>query len=136
MMEKERLEKGIEAPDGWRWLMQRQVMQIFDSLIYNEDRNIGNFLITKEWLLVLIDHTRAFRNYEKLKTPESLRYCDRNLLENLNSLNQQQLDEHLQKYLTRTQIRSLLKRRDLLVEHIEKLIAEHGSGNVLFTFFR
>jgi hypothetical protein len=68
--------------------------------------------------------------------PESIRYCDRDLLENLKSLNQQQLDEHLGDYLTGTQIRSLLKRRDLLVEHIDKLIAEHGADDVLFAFFR
>ena len=136
MMEKERLEKGTDPPDMWRWLMQRQVMQIFDNLIYNEDRNLGNILITKDWLLVLIDHTRAFRNYEKLLSPDSIRYCDRNLLENLKSLNLQMLQEHLGKYLRDTQIRALLKRRDLLVEHVHRLVQEHGSGDVLFSFYR
>jgi hypothetical protein len=136
MMEKERVEKGTDPPDMWRWLMQRQVMQIFDNLIYNEDRNVGNILITKDWLLVLIDHTRAFRNYEKLMSPDSIRYCDRNLLENLKSLNLQMLQEHLGEYLRDTQIRALLKRRDLLVEHVDRLVQEHGSGDVLFSFFR
>ena len=136
MMEKERMEKEIQPADQWRWLMQRQVMQVFDSLIYNEDRNVGNILITNDWLLVLIDHTRSFRNHEKLLNPDSLRYCERNLLENLKSLNQEQLTERLGKYLTGTQIRAVLKRRDLLVEHFEKLIAEHGSSDVLFSFYK
>jgi hypothetical protein len=136
MMEKERLDHGIEPPDQWRWRMQGQLMQIFDNLVYNEDRNLGNMLITEDWLLVLIDHTRAFRRYKQLMKPESIRYCDRHLLENLKNLNLQLLEEHLAKYLTQDQIRTLLKRRDLLVEHIESLIAEHGSRDVLFSFFR
>ena len=40
MMEKERLPKEIESADMWRWMMQRQVMQIFDNLIYNEASSI------------------------------------------------------------------------------------------------
>ena len=50
----------------WRWIMQRQNIYIFDNLIYNEDRNLGNILIEPDWKLWMIDHTRAFRRWKEL----------------------------------------------------------------------
>ena len=135
MTERERLEKEIEPPDMWRWMMQRQVMNIFDNLIYNDDRNVGNILIAEDWLLILIDHTRSFRDHEKLMSPDSVGYCDRNLLENMKKLDLETVREHLGPFLRGQQIRALMKRRDLLVEHIEKLVEKHGAGKVLFSFF-
>jgi len=37
------------------------VVRLFDQLIYNTDRNLGNLLIDKSWRLWMIDHTRAFK---------------------------------------------------------------------------
>ena len=136
MTERERLEKEIEPPDMWRWMMQRQIMNIFDNLIYNDDRNVGNILIAEDWLLILIDHTRSFRDHEKLMSPDSVRYCDRNLLENMKKLDLETVQKQLGPYLRGQQIRALMKRRDLLVEHIERLVEKHGAGKVLFSFIR
>jgi len=136
MMEKDRSKNGIQAPDPWRWAMQLGVMAIFDNLIYNEDRNQGNLLITEDWLVIFIDHTRAFRAHGMLLNTDGLRYCERYLFENMKALNRELLDERLGQWLTGSQIKSLLRRRDLLVRHIENLIAQHGEGEALFTFFR
>ena len=38
-----------------------QLVRLFDQLIYNIDRNIGNLMITNDWRIWAIDHTRAFR---------------------------------------------------------------------------
>ncbi len=50
------LRKETEVPpsggiERWRWVMQRQNIYIFDNLIYNEDRNLGNILIEPDWKL-------------------------------------------------------------------------------------
>ena len=61
MMESDRERKKIEPPDPEAWKKQLSVATTFDQLIYNVDRNTGNLLITKDWTLVLIDHTRRSR---------------------------------------------------------------------------
>ncbi len=40
---------------------QYYLMNAFDVLTFNTDRNQGNALFTKDWMLILIDHTRGFR---------------------------------------------------------------------------
>ena len=41
-----------------------QIVRLFDQLIYNIDRNLGNLMITNDWTIWAIDHTRAFRTYD------------------------------------------------------------------------
>ena len=132
-MEKEKIEPPSAGIGQWRWLMQWQVIHFFDNLIYNEDRNQGNVLITPDWSLWMIDHTRAFRRWKTLLYPDKIRYCDRNLFEKLQKLDDVVVRERLKDFLNPAEINGLLERRRLLVEHIQKLIAEYGSGDVLFT---
>ena len=35
-------------------------MKMFDNLIFNDDRNTGNFILDESWNIILIDHSRAF----------------------------------------------------------------------------
>ena len=132
-MRKEKIEPPSSGIDRWRWLMQWQVIHIFDNLIYNEDRNRGNVLIDPNWKLWMIDHTRAFRRWKGLLYPEKIRYVERTLWENLQKLDEAVVRERLKDFLNPFEINGLLERRHLLVELIQKLIAEHGEGGVLFT---
>ena len=52
------------APSHWpanRTAGQIHVMRVFDALIANTDRNVGNLLWTTDGKMWMIDHTRAFR---------------------------------------------------------------------------
>ena len=71
MDEGDRLKKKIEAPDRAYWSRQTTMMRLFDQLIANVDRNVGNIVYTQDWRLWPIDHTRAFRKNTELKTPAS-----------------------------------------------------------------
>jgi hypothetical protein len=115
--------------------MQIQLMKVFDNLIFNDDRNVGNILIDAEWRLWWIDHTRAFRTFSQLSDPESIRYCDRNLWNKLQTLDTGEVKTRLKEYLRDNEISALLKRRKVLVEHIEGLIEERGAGQVLFVLY-
>jgi hypothetical protein len=37
----------------------------FDNLIANDDRHSGNIFITKDWRIILPDHSRSFRTSSK-----------------------------------------------------------------------
>ena len=61
MTELDRQKKKAQSPDLPSWNKQMYVCRVFDQLIYNTDRNLGNLVITKDWNIWMIDHTRAFR---------------------------------------------------------------------------
>ncbi len=133
LMEKDREEESILPPNSLKFVLQVQVMKIFDDLIYNDDRNSGNMLYDKTWKLWLIDHTRAFRLFEELPGISQLQRCERGLWENLQNLDDELIKERLKGSLNGLEIKGLLKRRVLLVEHYRARIAEKGEAGILFT---
>ncbi|HET7219656.1 MAG TPA: hypothetical protein VFJ02_16485 [Vicinamibacterales bacterium] len=120
MDEAERLKKKIAAPDPIVWNEEMQLVRLFDQLIYNIDRNLGNLVITKDWTMWAIDHTRAFRNFETLKTPGNIARCDRKVFAGLKALDKATLQKQVGEYLQQWQIDSLLKRRDAIVAMLEQ----------------
>jgi hypothetical protein len=82
----DRRKKNIEPPDRNSWNKQLSIVHVFDQLIYNTDRNMGNLLITNDWKLWMIDHTRAFRTLRHCQDLRMLRQIDRELLNRLRSL--------------------------------------------------
>lgn len=134
MTEKDRRDQELEAPSPARWARQNQTMRAFDGLIYNFDRNQGNILVDTDWKIWFIDHTRSFRIEEEVPALERIIWCDRALWEGLHRLNRDLLKEHLGDFLSKKQIKAILVRRGLLVEHLQGRIAEVGEGAVLFSW--
>jgi len=111
------LEQKLQ-PAGWCDVApQYNLMNVFDILIHNTDRTQENALLTREWMLVLIDHSRAFPTY--LKRPRLLYLGEMQvppaLAERLMTLNREMLQQALGAWLHRRQIDALLKRRDELL---------------------
>jgi hypothetical protein len=98
-------------------------MNVFDILVHNTDRTQENALFTRDWMLVLIDHSRAFSTargdprllyLEKARVPPSL-------AKKLAGLTREGLKSALGDWLHDRQIAALLARRD-------RLLREHGPG--------
>lgn len=121
MDEGDRLKKKISPPDYKTWNEQMQLVRLFDQLIYNVDRNMGNLVITKDWQVWAIDHTRAFRTHDQLKSPNNVTRCDRQVFQRLKDLSSETLKRELGGVLDTWQIRALLARRDAIVKRIESL---------------
>ncbi len=134
MTEKKRLDDKVKPPDEKRWNKQLQMINVFDALVYNTDRNRGNILITPDWKLWMIDHTRAFRRNPDLQNAGSLNQCERGMYEKLKGLDEAAVRERLKPYLSPYELDALLKRRKLIVERLDKLIAERGEENVLYSY--
>ena len=135
MMEEERRSKKIQAPRKMPWTYQWQTLRLFDNLIDNSDRNMGNILIDSDWKVWMIDHTRAFSKTKKLRSPQLVRWCRRDLWENLQDLDREVLEKEFKNVLSGSQIKALMARRDLLVKHLQKLMDEKGTGSILFSQF-
>lgn len=116
MDEATRVKKKIRAPDTLAWNQQMYVVRVFDQLIYNVDRNLGNLLITNDWQVWMIDHTRAFRWHRTLRTPGDLKACDRALLARLELLDKPTLERELSPWLESGALDALLARRDTIVQ--------------------
>jgi hypothetical protein len=133
MTEEERLTKDRAVPDVEAWNQQMRVVRVFDQLIYNADRNLGNLLVDKDWTLWMIDHTRAFKVFGKLPREKDLgERCARGLLASLRRLDKATLMQRMASLLSEGQVNALLARRDLIVRYYEARIGERGEGSVLY----
>ena len=133
MMEKERYQKKTPVPPARRmnWNDQMYQTRVFNELVYNTDPNLGNILITEGWNIRLIDFTRAFRTLKTLRTPKNLKRCDRRIYNAMQELNGENLTRELGKYLTKSEIRGMLARRDKIMKFFNSEIAAKGEAAVI-----
>ena len=134
MTERSRVKDNVQPPDDQQWNKQLQVMNVFDALVFNTDRNRGNILITPDWKLWMIDHTRAFRRNLVLRDGVVLNQCERGMYQKLKTLDEAVVRARLKPYLSSFETDALLKRRRLILERLDKVIAERGEEKVLYTY--
>ena len=132
MPEARRVKEGIRAPDMDKWNKTIYKMRLFDRLIYNVDRHLNNILVTADFDLRLIDHSRSFRPFNKLEDVEGLSMFSRALLEGIKRLEYEDLRKRAGRYLRDNQIRTLLQRRDAILALVAERVAKEGEAAVLY----
>lgn len=118
-----------DPPNPQEWNRQVCRHRVFDALIANIDRNAGNILVDDEWNIILIDHSRAFAA-DEMPFEDEITRLDRELFEALKTLDETVVTERLKPLLFGSSIKQLLRRRDELVEKLERLAAEKGEATV------
>ncbi|MCJ7680418.1 MAG: hypothetical protein MUP70_06825, partial [Candidatus Aminicenantes bacterium] len=141
----ERREKKMRPPSDKvvRFTRAAYLQHAFDNLICNVDRRAGNVLVTEDWRCILIDHSRTFRTQKEYTT--NLMFIDRNpedlnlmkelpetFVQKLRDLNEHMVIEAVGPYLTKKEVRAMLKRRDLIVQVIDTRIQKYGKAAVLY----
>jgi hypothetical protein len=127
-----RMWKDVEhepKPDTHAWNDQVIRMKMFDNLICNRDRNVGNLMVDASWNFYLIDHNRAFIASTDLPVRMS-RIC-RELWARMAGLDEPTLKKALGPYLTPKEIRAVLERRDRMARVIDELKAARGEQAVI-----
>lgn len=125
------------------WNRALYLQRAFDNLIANEDRHQRNYLITKDWRMILIDHSRSFRTSKKFtkkliydekykEGPRLMKELPRAFVEKLKSLNPEVIKETVGEYLTEDEIKSVISRRDLIIKWLDKRIKKLGEDKVLY----
>jgi hypothetical protein len=118
------------APTTTEWNHQMSRVNLFDALIGNTLRNETNLLVDPDSEIVLVDHVGGFSSDTELRNPPV--QFDRRLLAKLRALREDEVQTRLNGLLSREDIKNVLKRRDALLAHLAKLVAEKGDAAVLF----
>jgi hypothetical protein len=116
-----------KAPDMAAWNRQVYRQRVWDNLTANIDRNQGNLLMDQAWNLILIDHSRAFTASTTMPFP--MNKIDKEFYTKLKALDEVTIKERMGKWLFDGP-KPLLKRRDRIIEHFDKMIAQWGEAGV------
>jgi hypothetical protein len=114
------------------WVKSGWDRDLFDNLILNVDRNIGNILVDPNDQVWLIDHTRAFQPQAELLAPEAIQKVNRGIWERLQAMSDEELKDVVRDYLDSDQLDALVKRRELLAKHVEGLLERLGETAVFY----
>ena len=136
MMEIDRKNRKMDPPDLDSWNKQMYAVRVWHQLIFDTDPNLTNILITKDWQIWIIDFTRAFRLRKDLRDPKDLVQCDRKLLAKLRTLDKDELNQKLSRWLKKSEIDALVARAAKIVNFFDKEVAAKGEGAVLYDFPR
>lgn len=142
---KEKIDKEIKTPSYkvFPWNRALYLQRAFDNLIANEDRHQNQYLITEDWRIILIDHSRSFRTSgkfakkliydEKYKEgPRLMKQLPRAFVEKLKALDHETIKGVVGEYLTDKEIEFVLIRKDLILKWLENYIKKQGEENVLY----
>lgn len=110
------------------WDLQMIRMKMFDNLIGNSDRNLGNLLVDDNWNVFLIDHSRAFVTSKNL--PAKFQHVDRGLWARMRALDESAVNAAIGKWVDRGAVQALLARRDRMGASIDELVRKQGEGAV------
>lgn len=142
---KEKESKKLKTPPAkvFSWNRATYLQRLFDNLIANEDRHSNQILITPDWRIILIDHSRSFRTSGKFVRsliysarsptgPMLMSELPRAVVERLRALDRPTIKAVAGDYLTDTEIEAVLTRKDLILEEIARLIEVNGEDKVLY----
>jgi hypothetical protein len=115
-------------PKPAKWDRQIVRMKMFDNLIGNSDRNLGNLLVDAEWNVFLIDHSRAFTTETKL--PAQMSQVDPELWSRMLSLDEATVTAAIGAWTDRSTRRAVLTRRDKMKAAIATLVLARGHDSV------
>ncbi len=145
MSYRDKIDNKVDLPSYKVFPFNRAVylQRAFDNLIANEDRHMGNILFTKDWRMILIDHSRSFRTSKKYTKklinssesrgkPKIMRQLPRHFIDKIKALNFDLVKDIVGEYLEDDEIEALLIRRDLILEEVNKLIEKQGEDEVLY----
>jgi len=142
---KTKMEDKVKIPSYkiFPWNRALYLQRFFDNLIGNEDRHQNNYLITQDWRMYLIDHSRSFRTYgdflkkllytdKRRDGPMEMLEIPRVLLDKIKALDFEAVRGAVGDYLTEDEINAVLTRRDLILKEMDRICKKSGEANVLY----
>jgi hypothetical protein len=131
-------------PDLGAWRDQVSVMWLFDDLVANVDRHLNNGMVSPEHRLMLIDHSRSFRDMVELRNDLNAKFDGTNarfwgggvsdadrgpfptryprwLIERLRSVTDKEIKGAIDPYVWGWRQHQLLERRKRILERLDAM---------------
>lgn len=132
--EAQRQRKGLTPPDEESFQQALAEVVVFENLVYDQCLDQDDILISlNTWQVWRIDFSESFAPVPELLADCPIRRCSRELFNSLSRLDPGLLTNKVKSYLSEQEIEALLKRKDLIIAALKKLIEEQGEEAVLFT---
>ena len=139
---------SVPADNAEAWNRMAYLQRAFDCLIANEDRNANNILVTGDWRMILVDHSRSFRTARefteqlifgaagRMRGPDGnpilYQRLPRAFVEKLRALDAPAIKQAVKPYLNDKEIASVLARNLLVLREIEEAVKASGEAAVLY----
>jgi hypothetical protein len=129
---------AVPGPKLVNWNRMTYMQRAFDNLIGNEDRHLGNILITEDWRMILIDHSRSFRTTKKYTkkleydSKKPMKRLPRAFVEKIKGLDEATLRSVVGDTLTDKEIEGVMARQQLMVVEFDRLLSEEGETAFLY----
>jgi len=131
--EDKRREEGLVPPDPERFINDSREVRLFQQLIADLDySNIRNLVVDDNFKIYKVDSSMAFYPDPRLIRELDSSHMSRRFLDALRSLEREAVDRQLGPWLTQSELKDLLKRRQRILERADRLIAERGEDEVLY----
>ncbi len=126
------LKQDARPPNPDSWNKQTHKVRVLDELVHDTDPTMSNVVVTEDWRIYRIDFSNAFGLDPDLQNPNDLVMCDRRLLDKLRQLHYDEVLEKTKPHLNVPEVQAVMKRRDKIVAHFDRLIAQKGETAVLY----
>jgi hypothetical protein len=134
--ENKRRQQKLDPPDPKRFADALDEMNVFENLMYCPREDLGDILIqTATWRVFRVDFMEAFDPVAELLPEAEPSRCSIRLYKSLSELNPKNIEVMLGRYLNPDEIKSLLERRIIVLDKLDRLIKAKGRDAVLFSFW-
>jgi hypothetical protein len=131
----------IYRSTGWQRALY--LRRAFDNLIANDDRHQNQYLVTKDFRIILIDHSRTFGTSKKYtrdliydedyrEGPRCMEQLPLHLVTKLKKLDSAELHTIAGDYLKDREIEAVLIRKDLILEWLRDRCEKLGENAVYY----
>ncbi len=128
----------VEPPDPAGFERTLDELKILEHLTYSfticEQTSMDDILIDHErgWKIWRVDFSQAFDIYTEISPGCEISRCSKELYQKLSNVKDKTIRSKVKKYLNTDEITTLLKRKGLVIERLQRLIKEKGEDAVLF----
>jgi hypothetical protein len=142
---RDREQKKIKMPLAkvFNWNRATYLQRLWDNLIANEDRHMNQILITPDWRMILIDHSRSFRTSARFtkgllytanspQGPQLMSELPRAIVDKVKALDFAAIRSAVGNTLSDDEINAVLIRRELILKEIDRLVKATGENKVFY----
>jgi hypothetical protein len=120
--DRDRMLMNLEPPDPKSFQNSLDELRIFENLVFNKCLNTDDTRINrKSWKVYRVDFSEAFAPIPDLIPGCEISYASEKFFRNLQTLDPETVRANLSPYLNGEEIKTLLERRDKVIEKIREL---------------